>query len=59
MKSKFEFASEAERRRYEKFMEMKSRIKIIGADKMHSIWGLSKEESKEEKDQWIKIMTPH
>ena len=43
MRSKFEFVSEAERRRYEKFMERKSRLNIIGANRMHSVWGLNNE----------------
>ena len=42
-RSKFEFVSEAERHRYEKFMERKSRLIIIGADEMHSVWGLNNE----------------
>ncbi len=43
MKSKFEFASEAERIRYVKLMERKSRLNIIGADKMDIIWGIKEE----------------
>ncbi len=49
-RSKFEFASEAERRRYEKLMERKSRLNIIGADKMHPIWGLHKEKDHDIKE---------
>ncbi len=57
MRSKFEFASEAERRRYEKLMERKSRLNITGADKMDPIWGLKDEDTKEvEQDPWVKIM---
>ncbi len=51
MRSKFEFASEAERRRYEKLMERKSRLNITGANEMHLIWGLSNEKDEKERSE--------
>ncbi len=49
-RSKFEFVSEDERRRYEKLMERKSRLNIFGADEMHPIWGLDKEKDHDLKE---------